>query len=236
MSEYQEPLKINSQISSTSSLEGTVIGILFDKTGAEIQKAIAARVTKIDVKIKKHQDNISELDTFVKDKQSILEEIEKTYRLKQVREAEIRRPFDRQIADLIKKRNDELFTHTSEAENVISGLMGYLKKGFEDKKVPEPEQGSNEKVTITTSGNVGIGCSNPTERLIIQGGSECPGLSYIKEQLWEYANSVTEVNSKILELQQEKRRLQLISDNISVERSYKLDLNKLSAFGFEDLE
>ena len=34
----------------------------------------------------------------------------------------------------------------------------------------------------------------------------------------------------------ERHRLELIFRNVDGERSYKLDMNKLSAFGFEDLE
>jgi len=40
----------------------------------------------------------------------------------------------------------------------------------------------------------------------------------------------------ILQLEEEKRRLSLIARNLDEKRSYKLDLNKLSAFGFEDVE
>lgn len=37
----------------------------------------------------------------------------------------------------------------------------------------------------------------------------------------------------INKLKEEKRRLQLTYDNIDIKRDYKLDLNMLSAFGFE---
>ena len=50
---YKEPIKIsaNDPICSATALEGTIIGILFDKTGADIQAAIdyAAQAGKVGV-------------------------------------------------------------------------------------------------------------------------------------------------------------------------------------------
>jgi hypothetical protein len=61
-------------------------------------------------------------------------------------------------------------------------------------------------------------------------------LNTLRSLLTRYSNQVEVLKSSIHKLEEEKRRLNLISDNINPDREYKLDLNKLSAFGFEDIE
>jgi hypothetical protein len=61
-------------------------------------------------------------------------------------------------------------------------------------------------------------------------------LNTLRNLLARYSNHIELLKNTIQKLEEEKRRLNLISDNINSEREYKLDLNKLSAFGFEDIE
>ena len=62
-------------------------------------------------------------------------------------------------------------------------------------------------------------------------------LTPILEYKWKLLESLEkEKRKRLLKLEEEKRRLDLISRNIESDRIYKLDLNKLSAFGFEDIE
>jgi hypothetical protein len=52
----------------------------------------------------------------------------------------------------------------------------------------------------------------------------------------KYMRKVGEIQDAIRSLHEEKRRLELIGRNLADDRSYKLDINKLSAFGFENIE
>ena len=61
-------------------------------------------------------------------------------------------------------------------------------------------------------------------------------LQTLKSVVLTYTSRVNHINAMILRLEEEKRRLSLIERNLDDKRSYKLDLNKLSAFGFEDVE
>ena len=52
----------------------------------------------------------------------------------------------------------------------------------------------------------------------------------------ECKSKLKKLASEVDELLRERRNLVLISGNLDPERKYKLDINKLSAFGFEDIE
>ena len=77
---YKEPIRIseNDLLCSTTSLEGTVIGILFEKSGEEIKGAIAARIKEIDGEIEKHVNLLAPIRDFLKEKESVIEIAEKT--------------------------------------------------------------------------------------------------------------------------------------------------------------
>jgi len=60
-------------------------------------------------------------------------------------------------------------------------------------------------------------------------------VEHLRWLIQSYANKLEQLKSAIKQLQEEDRRLALISRNVDADRSYKLDMNKLSAFGFEDL-
>ena len=61
-------------------------------------------------------------------------------------------------------------------------------------------------------------------------------LNTLKGMVTDYMMKVQSIQSEIKGLKEEKRRLTLIQRHIIDERFYKLDLNKLSAFGFEAVE
>jgi hypothetical protein len=91
--------------------------------------------------------------------------------------------------------------------------------------------------------STGIGTSNPSVPLEVKssyevkrGDKSIVRLNNLRHLLKEYSNKVNTIKERITELTRERRRLLLISDNILEDREYKLDLNKLSAFGFEDIE
>jgi hypothetical protein len=57
----------------------------------------------------------------------------------------------------------------------------------------------------------------------------------LRNLLQTYTNKLNQLKEAIRRLQEEERRLTLINQNVEPDRNYKLDMNKLSAFGFEDL-
>jgi len=61
-------------------------------------------------------------------------------------------------------------------------------------------------------------------------------LSTVRHLLSKYEEKLIRMKSVMRSLEDELRRLTLIRDNIEDQRNYKLDLNKLSALGFEDLK
>jgi hypothetical protein len=61
-------------------------------------------------------------------------------------------------------------------------------------------------------------------------------LSTIRNLLRKYEEKLNVLKNVVRSLEDELRRLTLIRDNIEDQRNYKLDLNKLSALGFEDLK
>lgn len=58
----------------------------------------------------------------------------------------------------------------------------------------------------------------------------------LRSTLEKYMRRVEELRKAVRILKEEKRRLRLISRNVGSDRTYKLDINKLSAFGFENIE
>jgi hypothetical protein len=61
-------------------------------------------------------------------------------------------------------------------------------------------------------------------------------LSTLRSLVMEYGRKIFKIKERIKFLESEKRRLVLIVKHIQSERMYKLDMNKLSALGFEDME
>ena len=57
----------------------------------------------------------------------------------------------------------------------------------------------------------------------------------LRNLLQKYLNRIETLKDVSRKLKEECRRLKLIAKNIDDDRAYKLDLNKLSAFGFEDM-
>ena len=92
----------------------------------------------------------------------------------------------------------------------------------------------------TTSSNLGIDTNGTSAVLNVYSPTNedkayCR-IQTLKSLLYNYERQVETLNRKIKDLKEEMRRLALIYRNIDDNRDYKLDLNKLSAFGFEDLE
>jgi hypothetical protein len=60
-------------------------------------------------------------------------------------------------------------------------------------------------------------------------------IATLKTTLQRYADKIAQIKTVMNKLEEEARRLTLINNHLADDRIYKLDMNKLSAFGFEDI-
>ena len=284
---YKEPIKIsaNDPICTATALEGTVIGILFDKTGADIIAAIDHRTANIDKKVIDLQGAIKDADAFIEAKDKEIDKLDDLYDERSDAKKEKLEPLRRESRDIWKKIQDEEHLFDKETEKSIAGQAVIFEQGFDEAQknlsvvddLLEKEKktgvhglqgirgylctqgttscqeesrgtGYGDSVSYitsdgssaykTTTGNVGLGDSNPSAKLVItqQEDKAMARLNTLKRMVREYSGKITGIRNWILDLQEEKRRIMLIRNNLDPKRDYKLDLNKLSAFGFEDVE
>jgi hypothetical protein len=286
--EYRNPIRMpaSDPICSASALGNTIIGILFDKKGNEIQQAIKARTVVIDKKIDEYQGVVSKVDKFVEEKKVILEELDDFYRdqsdkknalLKPYQDSldVIRKEFNGKFDKVNKDMSDAIFSFDKDTSKQIGKKAVGFEKSFNDFKeifsdvsdFLEEEEEIIEKEPIRGAGfgdRIGVkGCAGSpgvsgtvgTDNDSVQTYSYVtPGafvnqvygptkedeatakLNTLRSLLAKYSSQIEILKESIRKLEEEKRRLNLISGNINPDREYKLDLNKLSAFGFEDVE
>jgi|GEM_PF-2682027 len=278
MSEYQSPIRIaaDDPICSATALNGTIIGILFEKTGSEINGAITKRIRSIDEKISKYEDLIKAAEQFLADKNTEIEELSDYHDERSDLRDEKLEPFNRQIQDIHKKMHDVAFDVDKETEKKIAEKALSFEKGFdslrdkfkeidallkaEDKKNIQTSAELRRQERLANTSNVYLsksgfqGMSGPTGVTGATGSAVTFDSSDYKDVITEeenraasrldtlkcfvkdYTEKVMRIRAQINSLGEEKRRLLLIKGNLIMERGYKLDLNKLSAFGFEDIE
>lgn len=272
MSEYREPIQIrpDDPICSVSALNGTVIGILFDKNGREIKKAIAERIKAIDVKIGNYEGTIREVEDFIKYKKNQVKELETLYTDRADEKKAKARPFERQIEDIQKQIQDLVFGFDKETEKKVADRAMKIEKGFEEiqgkfkeidklieserfekrmskalrpRSFDEVEEEPERRIYSTTTTDDLNDLRSGTPSFLTSAASQLTGeenkalarLNTLKALIQDYEKKIYSIIRKIDELKEEKRRLDLISRNIQDDRIYKLDLNKLSAFGFENV-
>ena len=298
MSEYKNPIcvRVDDPICSASSLEGTIIGILFDKTGAQIKQAITARKGTIDAKVQKYQDTIGTIEQFVEDKKKILKELDefhqsrcndkrallkplqdmsndlyRDYQAKRTAldadrtEAEVKHDKETQAEvgkkavvfeeqfDQFKKQFEEIDEFIRQDLRTEPGVRGYRdQQGITGIQGPIGSYGSSGTLTTdnssniftitSSSNNIGIGGETPHNLLNVtyteptKEDKAAARISSLRDLLASYDRKMRILRDKMIEIEEEKRRLDLMLNNIDEGRTYKLDLNKLSAFGFEDIE
>jgi len=274
MTEYKEPIQIsgNDPICSVSALEGTVIGILFEKTGEEVQNAINCRVASIEEKISRLEKAIKGADTFVDGKSKEIEELDDLYEERDDAKRAQLEPLRRQSKDIWNQIRNEEHTFNKATEQIIASQAVSFEDGFEeaeknlltvDELIDQENKlgflragcgytgiqgaagsmvisgdGSSSTYTITDSGsgNIGLGVSDPDSYISSEEDLALARLNTLKHKVKGYLLKIEKIRAWIRDLQEEKRRLTLIRDNLTPARDYKLDLNKLSAFGFEDIE
>lgn len=279
--EYKAPIEIsaNDPICSVSGIEGAVIGILFDKTGAEIDQALSSRLTVVAKELERYNSVVGTATDFLQKKKKEVEKLEKIYNKRIEEKTAQAKPFERKIRDIHKEWNDKAFEFDKVTEKEIAGEAVGFEKGFDDfeenfKKIDllveeqEEEQETSRslhmirskgltKSSSSSSCSTSSSFSTPTAAAyMVNGVNEiCEAedeqamlristnedkalarLSNLKQLLVKYIYKVKMLSGKVNDLKAEERRLSLIKRNLNAERTYKLDLNKLSAFGFEDLK
>lgn len=267
--EYRLPIRVNANdpLCSASAIGTTVVGILFEKTGAEIRGAITVRTSLIQAKIASYQSVYEKIDAFLEEKRKSLKELDEFLDARRIEREAALRPFRRQVEELHNKQRDISFDFDKVTERDLGKKAVVFDKGFEEFKPSFKELDEflkQEQDIVGTSGYSGaIGYSGVTGSTGQTGSANSNGIYYtnngssitvdsdddINEEedkaaakvehlrflIQSYANKLNQLKSAIRQLQEEDRRLALISRNVDADRSYKLDMNKLSAFGFEDL-
>jgi hypothetical protein len=273
MSDYKRPIqiRIDDPICSVTAVGGSVIGVLFDKTGLEIRTAIGKRLTIIDSRVSECKGIIGSVKDFLKTKEDQIKELETLRTEREDVKKAILRPMEREIEQICNRICAENFSHNMETEKQIAERAAAFDDRFEEyrgtfKEIDKFLNEVHEEETIYLMGwNGSRGPCGPEGLWGIQGNQGFQGsqgyqttgkqdaerivrqitaveekalarLNTLKSVVRTYTARVNQINAMILQLEEEKRRLSLIARNLDEKRSYKLDLNKLSAFGFEDVE
>lgn len=132
---YSKPIVIdgNDPICSATSLEGTVIGILFEKSGVEIKGAISARIKKIDEEIDRKKGLVVPIRDFLKDKDDLVVKIEEIERKREKVRRDTQKPFQDQVdklEDQISRIYDEMGAKTDEVDDQTKSILEEKKKEF----------------------------------------------------------------------------------------------------------
>lgn len=291
MSEYKPPIRIDMQdpLCSASAIGNTVIGILFEKTGAEIKNAINARMAAVTGKIKEYEGTAKRIDEFINKKRLVLREMDLFQTHREDERRALLRPVEREIDDakrivegLMRKRDDVSYDFSEDTRKDLGKKAVVFDAGFDEfqkefdlldeflQKEKEVVQGVYE-VNLRGDSTTGVqGCTGAQGLYGAVVREPARGVGYgdsveyrvarrkgdegdeeqeetaedkaiarmhtLRGILEKYMKKVGEIRRAIRALKEERRRLQLIGNNIGSDRVYKLDINKLSAFGFENIE
>ena len=113
------------------SLEGTVVGILFKKTGEEIKEAINNKIEDLSEDIEEYQATIEDVDAFLEQKETELEGLDELYQDRRDEKEGEARPFRRQVDDIHKAWADKEFIFNRETESLVGKIAVKLEKGFD---------------------------------------------------------------------------------------------------------
>jgi chemotaxis protein histidine kinase CheA len=269
MSQYKRPIQVRQDdpICSVSALEGTVIGILFEKTGKEIKEAIGRRTTAIDGRVTECESVIGTVREFLKGKETQIKELEEVKTAREDDRKAKMRPHERQIEDVFHRMRMESHDHAMQTEKLIAEKATTFADKFDEHKdnfkaVDEflEEKYIDDQVELLSTRSMSSGwqgCQGSQGAHGSQGWQGYVGskkgkggaeefsdeedqalarLNTLKNIVRVYLDRVNRIVILIEQLKEEKRRLSLIERNLDEKRAYKLDLNKLSAFGFEDVD
>lgn len=266
---YKDVIKVdaNDPLLSATSLEGTVIGILFEKSGEEIKSAIAKRISLIDKEIQKKSDMISPIRDFLMEKTRLISEIEVYENDRDVEKTEKLKPLNKKLEDMrdaikqvendlrseskdfdsktMKQLRSELKVFNNGWEEIDSKLVDLEKKHeeetwkFLENMTPATSTGGAATFTYGLSSSSSSNSTSSVNWKTARGeiAVDSPKIAFkLRQKIDEYKSMFDIIKEKIKNLEMEKRRLNIISRNISSDRKFKLSLVQLSSFGFEDLE
>jgi len=259
-------VRADDPLCSVSALNGVVIGILFEKTGKEIKEAISKRLVSIDGRISECAGIIGSVQDFLKLKERQVDELEQFCKERdELRKASLR-PLEREIEQICDRIRAASFDHIKETEVQLAKKAAKFDDRFDEfkdsfRKIDDflKEAHVAESVALMSLGGMSgyQGCQGSAGAQGNQGNCGWQGrsrdaetndkieeaedralarLQRLKSVVSMYSARVTQIRVMIEQLKEEKRRLVLIERNVSMDRSYKLDLNKLSAFGFEEVQ
>jgi len=258
---YKDPLSIapDDPICSATTLGTTVVGILFEKTGREISEALNARLLEIAVERDSFAKLLQPLRNFLIDKEKSIEKAKTIERqrfqeritdesLNEARDkvSEMRlallsqeRHVDKLEGDFDVETHKELVVIENEFDigwidikEHIQSINSFLR----DRKWADIAGGdmqgtmtSSSSYSSRSSGSLTSSLSSKPEsaQVMVEVSSS------LESRFKRYEVIFDQVRKRSKELDLEMRRLRLILENIDLERTYKLDISKLSAFGFE---
>jgi len=276
MSSYKPPVRVSvdDPVCTATSLEGTVIGVLFEKKGTEIKQALTSRIKVIEETVNAYKEVITNIEDFNTRKRKVLKDLDIYYQNRCDEKEALIKPYHRKIEEILKDCNDSVFGFNRDTNKALGEKAVIFEEGFDDIQsnfIALDEFMEREKEII--GGIQGVpGLPGYQGITGIQGATGMHGIksmmdhsagsiatAYIKnaiplegevsseedkalakmhtlrDLLAKYVRKVDSLKQIQWKLKEERRRLLLIYNNIVDDRLYKLDLNKLSAFGFEDI-
>lgn len=267
--EYMPQICIDTKdpVNSVLNVGGTVIGILFEKSGYDISKAINNRVELIDKKIEQYLSICNKIELFIKNKNKESEEISVFLQERRDKKKAILLPIQEKIAEIVENANTQLYKFDKESFIMIKKEALAFMKDFDqvkaifkdldnlltlDKNIIEKSHSYGNSGSQGPRGDKGsegyvkpgvfVGQKISTDDMESDHGLKMhtdmeaeayAKLDTLQNTLSDYTDKLDSLKHGIDKLKEEKRRLKLISDNINEMRDYKLNLNMLSAFGFD---
>ena len=133
MEEYLQPIVIASDdpICCASSLQGTVIGILFDKSGAEIKEAIDKRVGIAQAKIADYEKLIEGSKDFIEQKEKEAEALDKIYNNRDDEKKSKLRPYQKNITEIQEQMREMLHEFNKETDKEVGAQAVIFEKDFD---------------------------------------------------------------------------------------------------------
>lgn len=251
---------------SPISLDGTVVGLLFSKTGSEVREAVTTKIKTLDDEVSELKDSIHDVDEFLESKKDELEELDGLYSERQDSKDAQARPFRRQVDDVCKAWGDKEFEFNRETERLVGEQAVTLEDGFRDfsAKFAELDDIAEEindvasdsvmfsqeapvGVMFDVAGAGGMESNSRSMRRVTSAGASTNAqfllpteqdkaaarLNTLRSKVHTYRNKVVLIQGRISVLEKESDELKLISCHLKDEREYTLDLDRLSALGFE---
>ena len=117
---------------SPISLEGTVVGLLFSKTGVEIREAVAEKIGTLANEVTELKESIQDVDEFLESKEDELEELNVLYSERHGEKDAQSRPFRRQIDEVQKAWGDKEFEFNRETERLVGEKAVVFGECFKD--------------------------------------------------------------------------------------------------------